>query len=289
MYKSLGWALKKQQNFGVRIRQQIYRRKTNYPFLSGDSFAIACDVSVDPNFKNSKTKLSDANSIFCPSEKIEEFLAECGDLISAKVLVLGNTDRDFYEIPCEFPSSIKRVYMQNSHISDELFRTLPIGIENLRYGQNGLLSLFDRNQFPTEKKEILLVGPFSLTHPERLELADWTKIRDPRLRTISERMSPRNLASLARDFKFVACPRGNGTDTHRFWETLYRGSIPVVKRSRWSDSISELGIPIVQLENWNFEEFLETTTNGIWSLFNPEEIPALWMDHWSLTFKSKIE
>ena len=26
------------------------------------------------------------------------------------------------------------------------------------------------------------------------------------------------------------CPWGNGIDTHRIWETLYSGSIPVVKR-----------------------------------------------------------
>ncbi len=289
MYKSFEWALKKQQNFGVRIRQQIYKRQTNYPFLSGDSFAMACDVSVDPNFKNLKIKLADANSIFCPSEKIEDFLEENGNLISAKVLVLGNTDRDFYEIPCEFPSSVERVYIQNSHISNDFFRTLPIGLENLRYGQNGRLSLFNRNQFPAEKKEIILVGPFSLTHPERLELADWAKIREPRLRTISERVSPRNLASLASEFKFVACPRGNGTDTHRVWETLYRGSIPVVKRSRWSDSISELGIPVVQLTSWDFEEFLDASTKKQWPLFNPEEIPELWMDHWSFAFTSKLQ
>jgi hypothetical protein len=32
-------------------------------------------------------------------------------------------------------------------------------------------------------------------------------------------------------FKFVLCPRGRGTDTHRFWEILLMGSIPIVEKS----------------------------------------------------------
>ena len=32
-----------------------------------------------------------------------------------------------------------------------------------------------------------------------------------------------------RNHEFVLCPRGNGVDTHRLWETLYMGSIPIVK------------------------------------------------------------
>jgi len=32
------------------------------------------------------------------------------------------------------------------------------------------------------------------------------------------------------DHKFILCPRGNGVDTHRMWEALYCGVIPVVQR-----------------------------------------------------------
>lgn len=35
------------------------------------------------------------------------------------------------------------------------------------------------------------------------------------------------------------------SDTHRFLETLYRGSVPVVKRSAWTEIIEELGLRIV--------------------------------------------
>lgn len=51
-----------------------------------------------------------------------------------------------------------------------------------------------------------------------------------------------------RSHDFVLCPAGNGVDTHRLWETLYMGSIPIVKRdiahSGWTD------LPILFVDDW---------------------------------------
>lgn len=51
-----------------------------------------------------------------------------------------------------------------------------------------------------------------------------------------------------RNHIFVLCPRGNGIDTHRLWETLYMGSIPIVKRdiahAGWTD------LPILFIDDW---------------------------------------
>jgi hypothetical protein len=33
------------------------------------------------------------------------------------------------------------------------------------------------------------------------------------------------------EYKFWICPRGNGLDTHRAWEALYVGAVPIIKRS----------------------------------------------------------
>jgi hypothetical protein len=148
------------------------------------------------------------------------------------------------------------VFLQNSHISDDYIETLPIGIENLRWGKNGFKSLFKVKYVQNKKKDAILVGPFSPTHSERSELAHWENFEDANLQFCSEYLIPKKLADLASGYKFIACPRGNGTDTHRFWETLYRGSIPVVKKSRWSNSVKAMGLPVLELDEWNFAEFL---------------------------------
>lgn len=286
MLKSFKWVSQKKFNIVVRIKQEFYKNNTSYPYLSGDSFARACDVALYGAHKTSYIDLEEANSIFCPSEKLEQFLSEYGKLIKAKVLVLGNSDRDFYELNCDFPPSINAVYLQNSHISNDFFHTLPIGLENLRYGRNGLTSLFNPYKAKQEKLGRILVGPFSPTHPERRELISWGQIQDSRIKFISESLPPKKLAALASGFKFVACPRGNGTDTHRFWETLYRGSIPVVKKSSWSQSITDLGVSLIQLDAWDYSEFCEVSSQFHLRNFHPNKSTVLWMNYWEELFKS---
>lgn len=52
-----------------------------------------------------------------------------------------------------------------------------------------------------------------------------------------------------RNHSFVLCPPGGGVDTHRLWETLYMGSIPIVKRdiahAGWTD------LPILFVDSWD--------------------------------------
>lgn len=51
------------------------------------------------------------------------------------------------------------------------------------------------------------------------------------------------------EHQYVLCPRGNGIDTHRLWETLYLGRIPIVLRcenTRYYDRL-----PILQVDSWN--------------------------------------
>lgn len=70
--------------------------------------------------------------------------------------------------------------------------------------------------------------------------------------------------------KFVACPPGNGIDTHRTWETLYLDSIPIEKRNE--NNIFWRDLPICFVSVWEeiTEEFLnaeyERIINTAWNL-----------------------
>ncbi len=69
---------------------------------------------------------------------------------------------------------------------------------------------------------------------------------------------------------FVLCPRGNGLDTHRLWETLYMGSIPILKRNIGYVEFEDL--PICFIDNWEevTPEFLkkekERIQNCSWNM-----------------------
>jgi len=92
-----------------------------------------------------------------------------------------------------------------------------------------------------------------------------------------------------RNHEFVLCPRGNGVDTCRLWETLYMGSIPIVQRDiahrdwedlpiAWVDSFSEVRpewldfqLKRIQEGTWNMEKLklsywikkIETTITSV--------------------------
>jgi hypothetical protein len=61
-----------------------------------------------------------------------------------------------------------------------------------------------------------------------------------------------NVRRLAQ-YKWCICPEGNGVDTHRLWEAMYLGSIPVVLRSPFIDALmhyTEGELPIYVVDSW---------------------------------------
>ena len=64
---------------------------------------------------------------------------------------------------------------------------------------------------------------------------------------------------------FVPCPEGNGFDTHRLWETLYMGGIPIVLRNpAINDLVTHL--PVINLNSWHDildSSFLENEWNAL--------------------------
>jgi hypothetical protein len=90
-----------------------------------------------------------------------------------------------------------------------------------------------------------------------------------------------------RNHSFVLCPRGNGVDTHRLWETLYMGSIPIVKRDIAFKDFEDL--PICFIDDWNeiTIEFLEKKQQRITSgNCNMEKLKvSYWIEKVALTNK----
>lgn len=84
-----------------------------------------------------------------------------------------------------------------------------------------------------------------------------------------------------RNHRFVLCPRGNGVDTHRLWETLYMGSIPIVKRHCALEEFNDL--PILWIDDWAelSEEMLKKEYDRITSMtWNMEKLRfRYWKKH----------
>lgn len=59
----------------------------------------------------------------------------------------------------------------------------------------------------------------------------------------------KNFLEQIRNHTFTLCPRGNGIDTHRLWETLYMGGIPIVREDIAMDDFKDL--PILFVRDWD--------------------------------------
>jgi len=258
-------------------------KKNSFPFLSGDVFADYADVSLfEPRFRRNAPSLDDVSNakiIFCPSHKYEEMLTRFGHVIRARVLILGNSDRDFTGPLLNLPASVVRVFRQNSTYFDEVHQFLPIGIENIRLGQNGQRKLFASRYVTNIKQPRVLVGPFSPTHKERNFLISLNEDLKGPHHVLRGRISPKNYAKVSSRFAYVSSPRGNGLDTHRFWEALYRGSYPVVLKTSWSVMIESIGIPVIQVNQWSIEE-LERISQLSMPVFNPKSVNQIWANYW---------
>jgi hypothetical protein len=274
-----------------RFPQRITRlagKARNYnsnssPYLSGDSFADLCDFHFQPpRFRRflQRTQIEEAETLFCPSHLLEEFLSIYGDRIEGRVLIIGNSDRDFENFELPLPPSIKKVFIQNLGFKSDLLRVLPIGIENRRLNFNGRPENFNVKHIFKEKHNRVLIGPFAQSHPERNFINELNGYDTRTLEINRERLLPYEYAEISSNFKFIACPRGNGIDTHRFWESLYRGSIPIVKVSDWSQNLKQLNLPFVEIDNWNKENLQDVVENSKIGSFNPIDIEALWIPFW---------
>jgi len=243
------------------------------------------DVSMyPPRFRGQQPDLKairTAKVIFCPSDKLQSFFDEFQNEISARVILCGNSDFDFKELPANIPASVKQLFLQNSFISEHpLVSTLPIGIENFRWGVNGNPKNLAVGGDWFQRKNEVLIGPFGLTHPIRIEIKD--SLLDPieGVRLVQSRLAPNEYATLANNARFVAAVRGNGVDTHRHWETLYRGGIPLILQDAWSAGIVAYDFPFIEVRSWDAQELLEVVKIGEDLGFNPLQIHALWWPYW---------
>ena len=107
------------------------------------------------------------------------------------------------------------------------------------------------------------------------ENKDWVVIKEPNL-------SIKQYLEDLHKYRFIFCPWGNGIDTHRMWEALYSGSIPVTKTHA---GLSFGNLPIISIDNFN-----DLTIENLIDEFNKtdNDLEPLNMNYWDKLIKSEI-
>lgn len=269
----------------IYFKRFLRWRRNSQPYISGDAFSDMADFVFNPakwrSFNRGKS-ISAAEVIFCKSDELALLFNLYGDKIKAKVIITGNSDFEFHEVPKNIPSSVRAMFLQNSFISDnEFIFTVPIGIENFRLGVNGNPKFIrPRNRNKTSIGRILF-GPLSATHPIRDLVIDRFSALDERWTLLTSRLSPNEYDQIAGTYTYIAAVRGNGVDTHRLWESLYRGLTPVVVRDDWWRSLEHIYPQVAVISDWTYSEIDKIFFNGSEVEKLASSCRALWIPFWT--------
>lgn len=284
--------LNKFLNFKYKVFRFTRRNRTSYPHLTGDAFANISDYAIkakeDLFGSHNIRQIEEAGVLFCKSELLTDLFENHFRLIKAKVIFCGNSDFEFLYPLKSIPDSVSQIYLQNSYISDSVrIFTLPIGIENFKLGVNGSPHLMQPITSAQEKIHAVLFGPFGATHRVRANIVEtFSKVVGPWKVSI-ERMSPKKYSSMSSKFKYVASVRGNGADTHRLWEVLYRGAFPIVLSDKWSESLRYLDLPLVYVNEWTPASVKSALEKNLED-FDPRNLESLWMPYWEKRIQSAL-
>tara|TARA_B100001123_G_scaffold450868_1_gene624573 strand:+ start:349 stop:1152 length:804 start_codon:yes stop_codon:yes gene_type:complete len=207
------------------------------------------------------------NVFFCKTDYLPQLFNSLKNHNKPSILISGNSDIGLTdEILYSAPSCIKKWFAQGVVTKNPLVVGMPYGIEN---HEDCMLRGHGKGHSEAAEKIILLCSP-PFCHPEKELYANYSLTTHPirqrvydisqGLPYITDSISQTHEESRYRSYtkylmgilnhKMVVCPRGNApAETHRFWEALYLGRVPIIKRSRGNSFFTEL--PVIALETWD--------------------------------------
>lgn len=268
----------------IRSRQRLYRSKNNSPYLSGDSFASLADLRLESENDFGlllSTASIDKRVIFIKGDLLQRFLRLEVNFPNRVVVISGNSDENFTSA-LEIPTWVSHIFCQNyAGPINSRISTIPIGIENLRLGRNGLPKLFQESQSAQKKVDKILIPPMAPTNEIRKVVKNRALQFPDVFDVCTEYLLESKYFKLVRSYQFIFCCEGNGFDSHRIWETLYLGSFPVVLRTPWSSKFEHLGMPILFVDDLSeasqqlLRDFHDSKQG-----FNPRNLNVLWIPYW---------
>ena len=201
-------------------------------------------------YQRKEIVLSDNNVVFSINNSLD-VLFDSTKKINVKNLTLITSQTDhriskkvFSKLPEQFTSWYS---INVDHINENL-HPIPLGISNgyeksINFEKNFIELNTDEFKKP---KENLLYLSFEERTNIRLRSGlkdfftnfEWVKIE-------SNKNSLSNYEHDLKNSNFILCPQGNGIDTHRIWESLYFGTIPIIKKHKNFNDFDNLPVLFV--------------------------------------------
>jgi hypothetical protein len=223
--------------------ERLGRPPESGEFLTGNGLAARCRHVLNYDGLEVNEHV-DNDWWFCKVDHLERFFAE---LLPREPFVLVSHNGD-YPIDERFRRQLRRRRLRAWFAANVAFHhrkliPVPLGIANPAWEHGDPGALHAARETAGPRTELFDVS-FSLetNEDERRYCLEQTGLE------LAPRLDHRAyLARLAASY-FCLSPSGYGIDTHRTWEALYLGTVPVVIRSPLTDEYADL--PWVVLDDW---------------------------------------
>ena len=200
-------------------------------------------------YKLNKFHLKENDVIFCNTDMVKSLFYLLKGVKNLKNIKLITNQTDTLIDKSLFnlkPNCIKDWYSVNVGFKSENLIPIPLGLSNNYSPKNIFVEDIEFSGMRKDTKNLLYLNFVANTNSkERAEIyntfkeTEWAYADSPKLNLDKYQKS-------LEQYRFVLSPHGNGIDTHRVWETLYSGNIPVTKSHHTFDNVTDLPILFVE-------------------------------------------
>jgi len=234
------------------------------PPVCGDIFCGLCDHAFwhnaapreNPGFRHGQV-------VFCKIDEVWRLFRALRRTRRRIVLVTGEGDKPVTpELYSQKPPHVSHWFGMNMFAVAPDVTPIPLGL-----GAEGHPATLDWREIQEAisssppRTKLLYANFGAASNPSvREPLATWVRRPSQNWMTVEDHSQQSGRASYLQNLlshHFVFCPPGNGEDTHRMWEALYCGAIPVVRESPVMRDFSDLPILFVPRLDEISENFLQ--------------------------------
>jgi len=280
------------QVFMYKVKNRLFRtfytlfnlHPTSAPYISPDGFWRLAQHRLDTGRNMDGARVSPGDVVFVRTDELERFRKEVLPIIHARfVLITHDSDVNIDESKVGIADDPRIIhwFAKNLLVRHPKVTAIPIGLENRRLHNNGIVAHFDRLRANSHERKIRILYAFAVGTNKKSRGAALEVLRSMPLADGPEWVHSKLYREALVEYAFVVSPQGNGFDCHRTWEALYVGTIPIVERSPFFDSFPDL--PVLAVDDWKVmsswdEAFLKKTYEELSARL--PSCPYLWLDYW---------
>lgn len=165
-------------------------------------------------------------------------------------VVTHNSDLNVEFTP---PKNVIKWYSQNVNIKHPRIISIPIGLENDYWlpSEHKKEKMIKKGNEKCEFYNLVYMNHNINTNVVK-RIRPYQIFRNKSWVTVENRKNGQDFDSYIDNIfnhRFMICPEGNGMDTHRTWECLYLGTIPIEKRNINNTNFEKI-FPILLVDDW---------------------------------------